>query len=593
MIAGLVIAIIITGVTLNRYLSGTVLKSILMLIASICGMILAFTYYEILGGFLISQGYIAEWALTVSLAVIFIISFAVIYAAVSSLTGADINFSNLPDKAIACTCGCFTALIFCGVILTSLSMSPIPGKWLYERYNSEKFDINSPSGVLIPADTIVVGLFNTLSGNSMNSGKSFAVMHPDFINQIHLNKLGNSEGVPNIAAKDCLVIKKNGLWKPMPTVKYKDAATGETIDSEIVIVRTGIKSGTIAEGGAMTEDGNFIFNLAQFQMIAVDSSIAGSDKKFSASNVVSVHPLGYIKTKGIIEKKQDISQLITTGQSDFTNHEDYGNVLLIDLVFEQPKNATPIAMTFRNNVIVELPKVTEEDQSSSSTVFIQKSACTSEIADLIAVSGTKIRPLQIAAGDKIMMGLQLSIGIDQILESEYSSTEAEPQLDKEKIYNAKLKFSPKPSDIQEVNNERVSSSSISSLLSAIPDYTLVSLKCQMASASAIDGNDLPVLVDTKGREHHAVGVMAGGTKGSKNIYQFDYCCQKEALSIENGVIIHSFPSQLWLGGEVEKINELYFLYYIPSSPEDTIIILAKTEDKEAGISKYDGFLSKK
>ena len=75
MIVTLVIAIIIIGVTLNQYLSGTVLKSTLMLIASICGMILAFTYYEILAGFALSKGYGAGWALTGSLAIVFMISF--------------------------------------------------------------------------------------------------------------------------------------------------------------------------------------------------------------------------------------------------------------------------------------------------------------------------------------------------------------------------------------------------------------------------------------------------------------------------------------------------------------------------------------
>ncbi len=588
MIVTLVIAIIIIGVTLNQYLSGTVLKSTLMLIASICGMILAFTYYEILAGFALSKGYGAGWALTGSLAIVFMISFAVIYAAFSALTSADIHFSHLPDKAIVCVCAGITAMIFCGVILTALSMSPIPSKWLYSRYDSENFQLNSPSGILIPVDTTVAGLFNALSNGSMKSNKSFAVMHPNFIDQIHLNKLHSSEGVSSIAAPDCLIVKKNGLWKP--TEKYKDAATGETIDREIVIVRTGIKFGTIEDGGATDEEGNFIFTLAQFQMIAVDGSIAASDKKFGASSAVTVYPIGYVKTKGVVEQKQDISQPITMGRSDFMQHEDYGNVLLIDLVFEQPRNGTPITMNFRNNVTVELPKATEEDQVSGSTVFIQKTACTSDAADVASVSGTKIKPLQITAGDKFMMGLLINTSMSQLLKYEYSSTDAEPQMDNDKIYNAKLKFRPAALDIQTTDNERVNQSSVPNLLSEITGYTLVALKCQMASASAVDSQEFPVLVDTQGREHNAAGLLAGGTKGSENIYQLDYCSDQAMLSFENERITKPFTSQLWLGGETDKINELYFFYYIPSSPEGTIIIFVRTNGKDAGITKYEGFL---
>jgi hypothetical protein len=166
-------------------------------------------------------------------------------------------------------------------------------------------------------------------------------------------------------------------------------------------------------------------------------------------------------------------------------------------------------------------------------------------------------------------------------------------MDEEKISNAKLKFRPEALDIQTTDNERVNLSSVPSMLSEINGFTLVSLKCQMTSTSVVDSQEFPVLVDTQGREHNAAGLLAGGTKGSENIYQLDYCSDQAVLSFENGRITKPFTSQLWLGGETDKINELYFFYYIPSSPEGTIIIFVRTNGKDAGISKYEGFLCEK
>lgn len=591
MIVSVVIAIIVIGVTLNKYLTGTVLKSTLMLIASICGMILAFTYYEMLGDFILSKGYGGTWALPGALAIIYIISFAVIFAAFSALTGHDIHFSHLPDKIIVCACGAFTALIFCGIILIALSMSPIPSKWLYSQYDSEDFSLDTPSGTLIPADSLVAGLFKTFSNGSMRSGKSFAVMHPNLISEIHLNKLHSSEGVLSIAAKDCIIVNKNGVWTPTET--YKDAATGEVIIREMIIVRVGIKSGSFADGGATDEEGNFIFTLAQFQMITVDNSAAAPDKKFGTSSALPLYPVGYIKAKGVLQEMA-ISEPITMGRADFRQQEDYGNVLLIDLVFQQTKYSTPIALKFRNNVIVELPKVVQEDPNASSTIFVQKSACISDVADIVPVSGTKITPLQIAAGDKLMKGIQFTSGISRLWEFGYSSTtDTEPQMDKEKIYNAKLKFSPMAADIEGIDNERINQAGVPNMLSMISNYTLVSLKCQMASTSVVDSPEFPVLIDTQGKEHYPAGVFAGGTKDSEHIYQLDYCSDLAVLPVEKGRITSSFTSQLWLGGQTDKITELYFFYQIPAAPESTIIAFVRINGKDTGISKYEGFLCEK
>ena len=279
MIAELVVIIIVLAAVAFQYLKGKLLNSFIMFACSIIAVVIAFNYFELAAGLLIKRDLMIEWAYPGSLILIFLVAFAIIYAVAERFISGEIYFKEIVDVIGRCLFGVLIGLAISGVIITAVAMMPIPSSWPYQRFASDgtltdKFQTNKT--LLSKADSFVAGLFSSVSAGSMSSQTSFAAVHPDFINELHLNRtfyIKDSQAesisgkIPLIAGSEAATIKK--AWVPETKLSSSSKALPlpEDTKNKPVIVRLAINGKNINQGGALDTDGQVKFSIAQIKLL--------------------------------------------------------------------------------------------------------------------------------------------------------------------------------------------------------------------------------------------------------------------------------------------------------------------------------------
>jgi hypothetical protein len=186
----LLVVLIILGCVAYQYLKGTLVKSFVVVITSICASVVAFGYFELLANVFISREIFVLWAYPLSFALLFILAFAVLQTIAAQLTRQPIDLGLLPERIGRVVCGIFLGLIVSGLLLTAAAIAPIPAKYPYQRFDETIPDFEKkPSKVLLNADGFATGWFSIVSSGSFSGKRSFATLHPAFLDQLFLNRL--------------------------------------------------------------------------------------------------------------------------------------------------------------------------------------------------------------------------------------------------------------------------------------------------------------------------------------------------------------------------------------------------------------------
>lgn len=343
----LAIIVLIVFLTLAYFhLKCSIMSSFSTLFASILGMILAFNWYEKAADLFISRGYGVNWAQFGCFLLLFLLLFAVIRALSEFLIGANIDLGKSVKLAVALSCGFLTGLIFSGVVLVAMGMLPMQGKVFYSRFDPEKtVSLNNPKSPLLNADGFVCGLYKLISAGSMSSGKSFGVVHADFLNQIHLNRLKIKEDVLAVNAGNSLVLASGN---PVRLWNFPDGG-------DMTVVRMGIKVQSIANGGAGNAAGEVQFIPAQIRMVCKPESAAEGKKELSGT-ARAVLPAGFLEYGRLVKK--NLEEIIAP---DIKGLKD--RILWQDVVFDIPQGQKGILLQFKQCAMVELPRAvpTSED----------------------------------------------------------------------------------------------------------------------------------------------------------------------------------------------------------------------------------------
>ena len=185
----LLVVLIILGCVAYQYLKGTLVKSFVVVITSICASVVAFGYFELLANVFISREIFVLWAYPLSFALLFILAFAVLQTIAAQLTRRPIDLGLLPERIGRVVCGIFLGLIVSGLLLTVAAMAPISPKYPYQRFDETSPDPENPGKVLLNADGFATGWFSIVSSGSFSGKRSFATLHPAFLDKLFLNRL--------------------------------------------------------------------------------------------------------------------------------------------------------------------------------------------------------------------------------------------------------------------------------------------------------------------------------------------------------------------------------------------------------------------
>lgn len=349
--ASLVMLAIIVGCAAFLYLKGTLVQGITMVFNAMLAGFVAFAFFETLAGVLMkySPG-MADWAQTICFLLLFVLAFAILQTIVLQFGKEKVDLGLWAERVGRITCGVILGYIITGHLFVALAASPLPSDYPYPRFAERNPDPSNPSTPLLSPDGFVTGLFGTISKGSfaaMGTPKSFAVLHADFLDQIHLNRIKGSQDVSLLTTSPALSVpSKGGVWDAPNTLRDAEgkplaARPGE----DLMLVRVGIKKSALKDAAK--------FTLSQLRLVCIPK---GTTEHPLAGQGQAVYPIGYIGQGGRLEEKS-LTEIITLQAADVPD-----NVKEIDFAFYVPTQLAPALIGFkRNNVEKVSAPVSGED----------------------------------------------------------------------------------------------------------------------------------------------------------------------------------------------------------------------------------------
>ena len=366
--ASLLVLLIIISCVVYSYLKSTLAKSFATTIVAICASIIAFGYFEILLGVFINRVPLAllmPWASSICFLILFVAAFAGLQAVVINFIPDSINFGIIAEKSGRIICGFFLGLTLAGFLLSMLLMAPLPNKYPYQRFdaNVKIFDIAKPQKVLFNADGFTAGLFSMVSNGSFSGKKSFAALHPDFLDQVFLNRIAADKVSVVTNSKAIQIPAKIAAW-PAPQ-NLKDAADpNQLVKSKDgynpTIVRIGIEKKAISDNAKNAG----VFTASQLRLICKREKDA---KHPLLGYAINVYPTGYLKTASQLQLKR-LNEKISIKRSDFNDND---KVLWIDFVFDVPADFVPKLIEFKQNVVALVPPPVNAEQAPPAATFTE------------------------------------------------------------------------------------------------------------------------------------------------------------------------------------------------------------------------------
>lgn len=382
--ASIVMVLIIAGCAAFQYFKGTIVRAYATIIVALCSSIVAFGFFEFLSNLLISRSgsgsllFLAPFAQPLCFALLFILSFAILQTGVVQLTQKPVDFGFLPERIGRVVCGILLGFIISGLLLTCLQMSPLPAKYPYQRFDPSKLDTENPKKALLNPDGFVTGFFNLISKNSFSGSRSFAVIHPDYLNQLSLNRLISNKSM--VTSTQAIQITKPAVWPASDVIRSKvdgyiselnsrgrltDEESGKTVPMpgwvkgsyEPKIVRIGFKRSALNADKRINAG---LFSHPQLRLICKRGGYGDDPLAGEARNV---YPIGHLKAEDEIRIDPDVT---LTG-TDFGNE----NTKEIDFVFCVPNGYEPVLAEFKLNSISQISSglVVSADQAPPAATF--------------------------------------------------------------------------------------------------------------------------------------------------------------------------------------------------------------------------------
>lgn len=604
--ANLVVLLIVLGCAAYQYQKGKLVKSFATLIIAICAGAVAFGYFEILAGLIISRGSegvfasVAPWAQPACFVLLFIVTFAVLATVSDQLTRQAADFGDLAEPVGRVVCGIVLGFILSGLLLTALALAPLPAKYPYERFDHANPNSEKPSRIFLNADGFMTGLFNIMSKGSLSAiseKKSFAMLHCDFLDQAYLNRHNIADSISlNTTTEAIQAPTKKAVWPAPDGLKdSNNRAVPRKTGYELMIVRVGIKRSEVRQAGA--------FTLSQLRLVCKPK---GNVRNALGGRGRSVYPVGYLKTADKLQTTR-LTDRIELSQGDFM-----GTVRWIDFAFFVPNGFVPALVEFKQNNIAQLPAPVAADQAPPAASFIQLSNCVEDVARLKPLASAEIYGVELGAGGKLLADIEFKIRDANHWHKCETTDSIEPaQFEGEavKYVRAQMKIvepdkppEPEPSRRggRRPRRPEERDKRIGKMLKPLDKYKLLSLKCNNPSTGmAIRGEQLPVLVELSAVVHHAVGIVAAGKIGDDEVYEVDYCSLTASetagglVIAEDGSVAQAFPATVWLPAKAQSIKAFYVLYLVKSGRGAVITEVGPADsEKRAGFKTCEGFFVK-
>jgi hypothetical protein len=346
--ASIFVLLIILGCAVYQYFKGSLVSSLAILMIVVWGSVVSFGYFEFLSGFLFigrdAEGrfpFLMPWEQMLSFALLFVLTFAILQTGASRLISKNINLGLLPERVGRICCGILLGLMLSGLLLTVVAMGPLSSKYPYQRFDSTRPDVERPNRVMLNADGFATWWFSLISRGGISGERSFAALHPRFLDQLHLNRLAADRDVSIITGPDVMEVpREKAVWAAPEGLKDVE---GKTVTAKtgynLTIVKVGMRTGMLKQKSGR-------FTLSQVRLICKQKDDA---KKPFAGKGINVYPVGYLKAPELLEIKR-LNDPIEVGGGSF------------DFAFEVPENFVPVLVEFKQNNVAQVPALMTAEQ---------------------------------------------------------------------------------------------------------------------------------------------------------------------------------------------------------------------------------------
>jgi len=355
--ASIAVLIIMLGCAVLMFFKGTVLRALASIIVAICALVAAFAFFELLANFIIGRAdkgsftSIAPIAQPICFTLIYIIVFAGLQTLVIYFTQEKVDLGLWPERIGRPFCGLIVGFIVSGSLVTVLGMtSSLPMNLPYERFESSSPKLNNPKKVLFNADGFVTNLFSKASNGSLSGKRSFSVLHANYLDQIHMNRLPENVSILTSQTPAIVVPSDKAVWPASDRIKEQlsglissgdlNSSPGKPSESYTpMIVRIGFKKSAIKSDEKISAG---TFTASQLRLICKKSS--ETQEPLSGTSI-NVFPAGHLTGS---------SQMEVTKEIKLEAQNIDGSTKDIDFVFCIPNGYAPVLVEFKLNNIAQI-----------------------------------------------------------------------------------------------------------------------------------------------------------------------------------------------------------------------------------------------
>ena len=341
MIAQLIILLIVAGAVIYFVLKCSVTTAVASVFCSLFAAITAMAYYETVAGLLAGQGLVGPVWSAVTLLVLYIVVAVILRVLASFVVGSEIDLGPLGKNVAVPALGVLQGLILAGIATIAFDIHPAVSFLSYSRYG-ERINPATPEKLMLNADGLFSGLFSWVSQGSLRSRRSFGVYHADYLNKLHLARVGD---VYPMAGSEAIQIPRKGV------------RTRDFDGTSYVVVRLQLKGSTIKDDGAADPQRRIQFVPAQVRLLCKPTQ----QEPDTTGTARVVYPAGFVSRTGELIKKElgDVLEL----QKDAKPAEQIlwppqrGSGLHCDVAFNMPQGLRPILLQFKFGASVQVPVV--------------------------------------------------------------------------------------------------------------------------------------------------------------------------------------------------------------------------------------------
>ncbi|OQA01479.1 MAG: Colicin V production protein [Planctomycetes bacterium ADurb.Bin412] len=551
----MLILIVITGIiTYFQIFKQGIFSALIMAVLCVISAFAAFNYFEVLSSYLQNLGLGSYGPQAICLLGLFTVCLLVLRLLADQLIKGNMIFPLLIDRIGAGVFGLIAGLIITGMIAIGFQLLPLPPKILGFTRCPDVTNPQKESSLLPKGDNLAVGLIQIASQYGFAGRNNFGHTHPDFLREIHWNRLVLDPASRREAGAESLALKEAWLVEGKTWDIYKNEAIVPGAGETFVGVRVMVSGGDDKQRGAADADGKLRFTMGQFRLVGYDENLR-SQAGLSRYPVAIAYPGGVTAEAFTLEK----GRMVTSGNAT------------LDLWFPWPSNLKkypPRFVEFKRSAQASLPPVAKIETTKPYQENIWASSRKSESggADLVrpeqAGNSLICKRITVVSSPETQPLEAMGIPSEQMLKQFQDKLVGKESIQEDpKGYRQAQILLPSRTDIKEYTAKNL----------LIPGgYTLVYLEVdfQDYQAAGSDVGLLPTLVDNYNREYVNTGFVLQGQLDKDTAMEFAYQASDEdgSLLSQKKLLEKPFPSKSLLQEKGGRIQKAFLFYLIPTDP---------------------------